>query len=39
LAPLWNMIGEELCWVTSANATGLFDLPAIDLTQPFTDGG
>jgi TatD DNase family protein len=39
LAPLWNMSGEELCWLTSVNATGLFGLPAIDLTQPFTDRG
>jgi TatD DNase family protein len=39
LAPLWNMSGEDLCWLTSVNATGLFNLPAIDLTQPFTDRG
>jgi TatD DNase family protein len=39
LAPLWNMSGEDLCWLTSVNATDLFNLPAIDLTQPFTDGG
>jgi TatD DNase family protein len=37
LAPLWNMSGEELCWLTSVNATDLFGLPAVDLTQPFTD--
>jgi TatD DNase family protein len=39
LAPLWNMSGEDLCWLTSVNATGLFDLPAIDLTQRSTDRG
>ena len=39
LAPLWNMSGEDLCWLTSVNATDLFNLPAIDLTQPFTDRG
>jgi TatD DNase family protein len=30
LAPLWNLSGEELCWLTSANAVGLFGLPAVD---------
>jgi len=30
LAPLWKLSGEELCWVTSVNAVGLFGLPAVD---------
>jgi TatD DNase family protein len=30
LAPLWNLSGEELCWLTSKNAAGLFGLPEID---------
>jgi TatD DNase family protein len=30
LAPLWNLSGEELCWLTSLNAVGLFGLPAVD---------
>jgi TatD DNase family protein len=29
LAPLWNLSGEELCWLTTLNATGLFGLPAV----------
>jgi TatD DNase family protein len=29
LAPLWNLSGEELCWLTSMNATALFGLPAV----------
>jgi TatD DNase family protein len=28
LAPLWNVSGDELCWLTSINAVGLFGLPA-----------
>jgi TatD DNase family protein len=30
LAPLWNLSGEELCWLTSVNAVGLFGLPTVD---------
>jgi TatD DNase family protein len=30
LAPLWGLSGEELCWLTTMNATGLFGLPAVD---------
>ena len=30
LAPLWNLSGEELCWLTSENAAALFGLPAVD---------
>jgi len=30
LAPLWNLSGEELCWLTSVNAAGLFGLPVVD---------
>jgi TatD DNase family protein len=28
LAPLWNLDGEELCWLTSVNAASAFGLPA-----------
>jgi TatD DNase family protein len=30
LAPLWNLSGEELCWLTSVNATNLFGLPVAE---------
>jgi TatD DNase family protein len=30
LAPLWNLSGEELCWLTSGSAVALFGLPAVD---------
>jgi TatD DNase family protein len=30
LAPLWNVSGDELCWLTSINAVALFELPALD---------
>jgi TatD DNase family protein len=30
LAPLWNVSGDELCWLTSINAVDLFGLPAVD---------
>ena len=30
LAPLWNVSGEELCFLTSMNAVDLFGLPAVD---------
>jgi TatD DNase family protein len=30
LAPLWNVSGDELCWLTSLNAVGLFGLPTVD---------
>jgi TatD DNase family protein len=29
LAPLWNLSGEELCWLTSVNAAALFGLPVV----------
>ena len=32
LAPIWNVSGDELCWLTSLNAVGLFGLPAADWT-------
>ena len=30
LAPLWNVSGDELCWLTSMNAVALFELPVLD---------
>ena len=30
LAPLWNVSGEELCWLTSMNAVDLFGLPGLE---------
>jgi TatD DNase family protein len=30
LAPLWSLSGEELCWLTTQNAAGLFGLLAVD---------
>jgi TatD DNase family protein len=39
LAPLWNMQGEELCWLTSKNAADLFGLPAVDLPRRVADHG
>jgi TatD DNase family protein len=29
LGPLWNLSGEELCWLTSSNAALLFDLSGV----------
>jgi TatD DNase family protein len=29
LAPLWNVSGDELSWVTSKNAVGIFGLPVV----------
>jgi TatD DNase family protein len=30
LAPLWNVSGDDLCWLTSMNAVGLFGLTVAD---------
>lgn len=37
LAPLWNLSGEELCWLTSVNAVRLFGRPAIELPSANSD--
>jgi TatD DNase family protein len=39
LAPLWNLSGEELCWLTSVNSARLFGLPAVDLPPATPDLG
>lgn len=39
LAPMWNVSGDELCWLTSMNAVGLFGLLAVDWPTRTTDYG
>jgi len=39
LASLWNVSGEELCWLTSMNAAGLFGLPIFDWPSASTAFG
>ena len=39
LAPLWNVSGEELCWLTAMNAVDLFGLPAVDWTPRTSSPG
>ncbi len=39
LAPLWNLSGDDLCWLTSMNAVGLFDLPAVESPAGTEDCG
>ncbi len=39
LAPLWNLSGEELCWLTSMNAESVFGLPAVDSPLTTADHG
>ena len=39
LAPLWNLSGEELCWLTSVNAVSLFHLPAVESPLANSDIG